>query len=188
MGSMNFGLYEMMPRYKEWKHDWELPYLAGSDERIFKNTFKDIAYILESCSAQRHALRDRVLRHRAPLHRGALPRPRAGQAAAVHPVGVRHARRHRPAPGGRDAHEAHRGPPVRRRLPVVGARRRSQPDGRRDAVRRHGRQRARRPRGQPVDRQGPARHEQRRAGRPGSAASWKSSAWKSRRRTRRGRC
>ncbi|MBY0527153.1 MAG: 3-keto-5-aminohexanoate cleavage protein [Gemmataceae bacterium] len=50
MGSMNFGLYEMIPRYPEWKHDWEAPYLAGSDERIFKNTFKDIAYILESCS------------------------------------------------------------------------------------------------------------------------------------------
>src|SRR5215468_1850742 len=50
MGSMNFGLYEMIPRYKEWKHEWELPYLAGSDERIFKNTFKDIGYILQSCS------------------------------------------------------------------------------------------------------------------------------------------
>lgn len=50
MGSMNFGLYEMIPRYHAWKHDWELPYLAGSDERIFKNTFRDIAYILESCS------------------------------------------------------------------------------------------------------------------------------------------
>ena len=50
MGSMNFGLYEMIPRYKEWQHDWELPYLAGSDERIFKNTFRDIAHILESCS------------------------------------------------------------------------------------------------------------------------------------------
>jgi uncharacterized protein (DUF849 family) len=50
MGSMNFGLYEMIPRYKEWQHEWELPYLAGSDERIFKNTFKDIAYILQSCS------------------------------------------------------------------------------------------------------------------------------------------
>ena len=50
MGSMNFGLYEMIPRYKDWKHDWELPYLAGSDERIFKNTFRDIAHILESCS------------------------------------------------------------------------------------------------------------------------------------------
>src|SRR5262245_20147473 len=50
MGSMNFGLYEMIPRYKEWKHGWELPYLEGSHDRIFKNTFKDIAYILQSCS------------------------------------------------------------------------------------------------------------------------------------------
>src|SRR5205809_867496 len=49
MGSMNFGLYEMLGRYKEFKHDWEKPYLAGSDDRIFKNTFKDIATILEGC-------------------------------------------------------------------------------------------------------------------------------------------
>ena len=49
MGSMNFGLYEMLARYKDLKHDWERPYLAGSDERIFRNTFKDIATILESC-------------------------------------------------------------------------------------------------------------------------------------------
>jgi uncharacterized protein (DUF849 family) len=50
MGSMNFGLYEMLGRYKEFKHDWEKPYLAGSDDRIFKNTFKDIAHILQSCA------------------------------------------------------------------------------------------------------------------------------------------
>jgi uncharacterized protein (DUF849 family) len=50
MGSMNFGLYEMIPRVKEWRYDWEKPYLETSDERIFKNTFKDIAYILTSCS------------------------------------------------------------------------------------------------------------------------------------------
>jgi uncharacterized protein (DUF849 family) len=50
MGSMNFGLYEMLGRFKDFKHDWERPYLAGSDDRIFKNTFKDIAYILQSCS------------------------------------------------------------------------------------------------------------------------------------------
>ena len=50
MGSMNFGLYEMVPRVKEWKYDWEKPYLEGSDDRIFKNTFKDIAHILQSCS------------------------------------------------------------------------------------------------------------------------------------------
>jgi 3,5-dioxohexanoate:acetyl-CoA acetone transferase len=51
MGSMNFGLYEMIPRVKEWRYDWEKPYLETSDERIFKNTFKDIAYILTSCSS-----------------------------------------------------------------------------------------------------------------------------------------
>ena len=50
MGSMNFGLYEMLGRFKEFKHDWERPYLAGSDDRVFKNTFKDIAHILQSCS------------------------------------------------------------------------------------------------------------------------------------------
>ena len=50
MGSMNFGLYEMLGRYKDFKHGWEKPYLAGSDERIFRNTFKDIAYILQSCA------------------------------------------------------------------------------------------------------------------------------------------
>jgi len=50
MGSMNFGLYGMLNRYPTFKYDWEAPYLAGSDDRVFKNTFKDIAYILESCS------------------------------------------------------------------------------------------------------------------------------------------
>jgi len=50
MGTMNFGLYEMLGRYKEFKHDWEKPYLEGSWNGIFRNTFRDIAYILESCS------------------------------------------------------------------------------------------------------------------------------------------
>lgn len=50
MGSMNFGLYEMLDRFKDFKRDWEGPYLSGSDDLIFRNTFKDIAYILQSCS------------------------------------------------------------------------------------------------------------------------------------------
>ena len=50
MGSMNFGLYDMLKRFKTFKHDWEPKYLAGSDDRVFKNTFKDIAHILSSCS------------------------------------------------------------------------------------------------------------------------------------------
>jgi uncharacterized protein (DUF849 family) len=51
MGSMNFGLYPMLERFKEFRHEWERPYLAESDGRIFRNTFKDIAHILESCRA-----------------------------------------------------------------------------------------------------------------------------------------
>jgi len=50
MGSMNFGLFPMLARYKNFKHDWEVPYLEGSRERIFKNTFADIEYILTTCA------------------------------------------------------------------------------------------------------------------------------------------
>lgn len=53
MGSMNFGLYEMLHRFKEFQHDWERPYLEESDDRIFRNTFRDIAHILESCGENR---------------------------------------------------------------------------------------------------------------------------------------
>ena len=53
MGSMNFGLYPMLGRFKNFKHEWEKPYLQESDGRIFKNTFKDIQYILESCRANK---------------------------------------------------------------------------------------------------------------------------------------
>lgn len=50
MGSMNFGLYPMLERFKTFKHEWERPYLEGSRHRIFKNTFQDIETILTSCS------------------------------------------------------------------------------------------------------------------------------------------
>jgi uncharacterized protein (DUF849 family) len=50
MGSMNFGLYPMLARHKEFRHAWERPYLEGSVDRVFKNTFKDIEYILTSCA------------------------------------------------------------------------------------------------------------------------------------------
>src|SRR6476646_8507135 len=46
MGSMNFGLFPMLKRYPDLKYPWEREYLAGSEDRVFKNTFKDIAYIL----------------------------------------------------------------------------------------------------------------------------------------------
>ena len=50
MGSMNFGLYPMLNRFKEFKHDWEKPYLEGSRDRIFRNTFADIEFILTRCA------------------------------------------------------------------------------------------------------------------------------------------
>lgn len=50
MGSMNFGLYPMLNRFKDFQHDWERPYLEGSKDRIFKNTFQDIENILTRCA------------------------------------------------------------------------------------------------------------------------------------------
>ena len=50
MGTMNFGLYPMLARYKEFKYDWEKPYLEASRAGMFKNTFADIEYILTTCA------------------------------------------------------------------------------------------------------------------------------------------
>ncbi len=47
MGSMNFGLYPMLSRYKEFKYDWEPKYLEMTRDFIFKNTFKDIERVLK---------------------------------------------------------------------------------------------------------------------------------------------
>lgn len=51
MGSMNFGLYPMLKRFKEFKHEWEVDHLTKSRDLVFKNTFADIEYILTSCGA-----------------------------------------------------------------------------------------------------------------------------------------
>jgi uncharacterized protein (DUF849 family) len=51
MGTMNFGLYPMIERYKgKFKHDWEEPYLEGTRKGMFKNTLADIEYILTTCA------------------------------------------------------------------------------------------------------------------------------------------
>lgn len=47
MGSMNFGLFPLLERYPNWKHDWEPAYLENSRDFIFRNTFKDIENILK---------------------------------------------------------------------------------------------------------------------------------------------
>lgn len=51
MGSMNFGLYPMLERFKDFKHQWEIDHLTKSRDLVFKNTFADIEYILTSCGA-----------------------------------------------------------------------------------------------------------------------------------------
>ncbi|UUZ73953.1 3-keto-5-aminohexanoate cleavage protein [Polaromonas sp. P1(28)-8] len=50
MGSMNFGLFPVLERYKEFKYDWEPRYLESTRNIVFKNTFADIEYVLSSCS------------------------------------------------------------------------------------------------------------------------------------------
>jgi uncharacterized protein (DUF849 family) len=46
MGSMNFGLFPMLARYREFRHDWERAYLEGTKDLVFKNTFADIEFAL----------------------------------------------------------------------------------------------------------------------------------------------
>ena len=46
MGSMNFGLFPMLERYKNLQHDWERQHLENSRDLVFKNTYKDIETIL----------------------------------------------------------------------------------------------------------------------------------------------
>jgi len=46
MGSMNFGLYPMLDRFKEFEHQWEREHLENSRSLIFRNTYQDIEDIL----------------------------------------------------------------------------------------------------------------------------------------------
>lgn len=49
MGSMNFGLYHLLDKYKTFKFDWERTHLENTRDLVFRNTFKDIEYILTTC-------------------------------------------------------------------------------------------------------------------------------------------
>ena len=50
MGSMNIGLFHMLDRYKEFKHSWEPEGLENSRDGVFRNTFRDIEFVLRSCA------------------------------------------------------------------------------------------------------------------------------------------
>jgi uncharacterized protein (DUF849 family) len=55
MGSMNFALYPAATRIKDWRYDWERPFLEGTDDLVFKNTPRDIAHILTEMGEKRGA-------------------------------------------------------------------------------------------------------------------------------------
>ena len=47
MGSMNFGLYPILEKNYDWKYEWEPKYLEMTRDFIFRNTFKDIEWVLK---------------------------------------------------------------------------------------------------------------------------------------------
>jgi uncharacterized protein (DUF849 family) len=49
MGSINFGLFHLLDRYKEFKYPWEKEFLESTRDLVFRNSFKDIEYILKTC-------------------------------------------------------------------------------------------------------------------------------------------
>jgi uncharacterized protein (DUF849 family) len=46
-GSLNFALFHIVDKIKEWKYDWEKSYLESTDDFIFPNTFKTMRQFLE---------------------------------------------------------------------------------------------------------------------------------------------
>jgi uncharacterized protein (DUF849 family) len=55
MGTMNFALYPMLGKERDWLHDWEEPFLRNSDDLVFRNTPRDIDGILRRLGAERGA-------------------------------------------------------------------------------------------------------------------------------------
>jgi uncharacterized protein (DUF849 family) len=47
MGSMNFGLFPILGKSYDWKYEWEPAHLENSRDFIFRNTFKDIEWVMK---------------------------------------------------------------------------------------------------------------------------------------------
>ena len=56
MGSMNFGLFPILNKGYDWKHQWEPEYLEMTRDFIFRNTFKDIEWVLKTLGEE-HGVR-----------------------------------------------------------------------------------------------------------------------------------
>ncbi|MEM7360932.1 MAG: 3-keto-5-aminohexanoate cleavage protein [Pseudomonadota bacterium] len=52
MGSLNFAIFPIAKKYKEWKYDWEEGYVRNSDDFIFRNTFRDIETIMNTMGSK----------------------------------------------------------------------------------------------------------------------------------------
>ncbi|ASP22784.1 3-keto-5-aminohexanoate cleavage enzyme [Antarctobacter heliothermus] len=55
MGTMNFALFPAVDKITDWKFDWEKPFLEDSEDLVFKNTPRDMAYILHELGEKRGA-------------------------------------------------------------------------------------------------------------------------------------
>src|SRR5271165_5482429 len=168
MGSMNFGLYPMLERFQAFKHEWERPYLEGSRDLIFKNTFADIERILTTCAENgtRFEIECYDIGHLYTLAH--FVDRKLVKPSLLHSERVRHPWRHRSPSRRRHAHAPHRRSPVWRRLSLVGAGSRTQPAPRRSAGGGSRRQHPCRSRGLIVDRPWTPCGLERRAGREGA--------------------
>ena len=103
MGSMNFSFHPLANRYKDddWKFDWEKDYVANSDGNIFRNTFRDIKEAANTLAPHdikfEHECYDvgHLYNLKFCMDIGLF------KGAGVHPVHLRHPRRHRA--GGRQS-------------------------------------------------------------------------------------
>jgi len=50
MGSINFGLFPLLEKYKDFKFEWERQHLENTRDLVFRNSFREIEYILRTCA------------------------------------------------------------------------------------------------------------------------------------------
>ncbi len=153
MGSMNFGFFPLLDKYKDFKFEWEREHLEGSRDLVFRNSFKDIEYVLETCygNGTRFEFECYDISHLYNLahfaERGLVKPPFFVQSVfgllggiGTHPEDVMHMKRTADRPS------------IWRGLPLVGPWRRCQPVPYCHAGGSHGRECTRRAGGQYLDR------------------------------------
>ena len=171
LGTFNYGSFPMIPKYAgSWKFDWEEPYLESTRVEPFVSTFADIEHMLTDVRPQtgsRFEYEAYDIGHLYTLAyylEAGLVEPPIFLQTIMGVMGGIGAERRAPR-----AHEVDGRPAARRRLRVVGARRRTPPVQHDHRLGRDGLARAGRARGRPVHRARPARRVERGAGREDQA-------------------